>query len=213
MIFKIDLHVHSRYSGDNDADPGDMVERAVQKGLQGIAFTEHYSYESSEPVDDLQKEFGDRIRIFRGVELSLPEGHCLVFGVNTDRLGLSGASVSEIIRIVNGSGGVVIPSHPYRGGSSLGDRVLELEGITALEGHNGSNMVLMNKKAVEAAQALSIPYTGGSDAHAPEETGSCYTEFHEEVTREGLIVALRRGVCRGVDTRKVGLWDWAFGTR
>lgn len=210
-MFRIDLHVHTRYSGDNDADPREMVERAIRKGLHGLAVTEHYSYEASGEVECLREEFLGTLRIFRGVELSTPEGHCLVFGVNTDRLDLSGMPVTDIIRIVNDEGGVVIPSHPFRGGSSLGDQVIELEGITALEGYNGCNMVSMNKRAVDVARLLSIPYTGGSDAHAPDEVGSCYTEFNEEITRENLVYMLKKGGYRGVDTRKIGLREWVPG--
>lgn len=212
-MFRIDLHVHTRYSGDSDADPREMAESAIKKGLQGIAITEHYSYEASESAERLREEFTDSLKIFRGVELSLPEGHCLVFGVDTDGLDLSGMPVSHVIGEVNFAGGVVIPSHPFRRGNSLGARVTELKGITALEGYNGCNMVAMNKQAVEAARSLALPYTGGSDAHAPEEVGSCYTEFSEEVTYDNFITLLRGGGYRGVDTRKIGLREWFFGVR
>lgn len=213
MIFRIDLHVHTKYSGDTDAEPRSMVERAVQKGMQGLAVTEHYSYEASEAVESLREEYRGILNIFRGVELSTHQGHCLVFGVNTDRFDLSGMPVVEVIRIVNREGGVVIPSHPYRGFNSLGDVVLELKGITALEGYNGCNMVSMNKKSVKAARTLSLPVTGGSDAHYPDEVGACYTEFEDEVTYENFVGTLRSGRYRGIDTRKIGLRDWVLGDR
>lgn len=38
----IDMHVHSRASGDSDADPEELILRAINIGLQGIVFTEHY---------------------------------------------------------------------------------------------------------------------------------------------------------------------------
>jgi histidinol phosphatase-like PHP family hydrolase len=86
MIVKIDLHVHSIYSGDNDSDPEESVCKALRLNLDGIAFTEHYSYAASEPVEILREKYGDRIMIFRGVEFSAAEGHCLIFGVDTDKL-------------------------------------------------------------------------------------------------------------------------------
>ena len=46
MKYKIDLHVHSKNSGDNNADPEESIERAIEQGLDGIAFTEHYSFGS-----------------------------------------------------------------------------------------------------------------------------------------------------------------------
>ncbi len=203
MKFKIDLHVHTKYSGDNDSDPEEAVLRAIELGLHGIAFTEHYSYEASEPVEILKEKYKNNILIFRGVEFSTAEGHCLIFGVDTDMLSINYASVNEVMRVVHQEGGVVIPSHPYRSVNSLGDLVRNVPGLCALEGYNGCNMHAFNAKAIEAAEALKLPYTGGSDAHTPWEVGSCFTEFDEVVTTENLIEELKAGKFRGVDTRKI----------
>jgi len=200
--------VHSLYSGDNNSDPEESVVRAIELGLHGIAFTEHYSYASSEPVERLKEKYSG-ITIFRGVEFSAAEGHCLIFGVDTDKLSMKYAPVAEVVKIVNSSDGVVIPSHPYRGGNSLGDLVRGLNGICAIEGHNGCNMHVFNKKALEAAKMLGLPYTGGSDAHAPEEVGACFTEFKSPVTEHNLVSLLRAGDYCGVDVRKIGR-VWPF---
>lgn len=202
MPFRIDLHVHSKYSGDNVSEPEESVQRAIELKLDGIAFTEHYSYEASEPVERLKEKYRDAIRIFRGVEFSSAEGHCLIFGVNTDILPIKRAPVEEVIRIVNDSGGVVIPSHPYRIGNSLGDVITQVRGICAVEGYNGCNLHQYNSRAIEAAQTLKLPCTGGSDAHAPGEVGMCHTEFDGEVTEDNLIGILKRGRYRGVDNRR-----------
>jgi len=201
MPLKIDLHVHSKYSGDNVSEPEEAVLKAIELNLDGIAFTEHYSYEASEPVERLKEKYRDSIRIFRGVEFSTAEGHCLIFGVDTDTLPIRHAPVEEVLRIVNDSGGVLIPSHPYRMGNSLGDIILRVRGICAVEGYNGCNMHAYNSKAVEAALSLHLPYTGGSDAHAPEEVGVCYTEFDDGVADDDLVRLLKKGNYRGVDAR------------
>jgi predicted metal-dependent phosphoesterase TrpH len=203
MKFKIDLHVHTKYSGDNDSDPEESILHAIDLGLHGIAFTEHYYYEASEPIEILKEKFEKSILIIRGVEFSTAEGHCLIFGVDTDALSIKYASINEVIRVVQQKGGVVIPSHPYRSVNSLGDLVRYMPGICALEGYNGCNMHSFNMRAIEAADALKLPYTGGSDAHTPREVGSCFTEFEDEVTDENLVAVLKAGKFRGVDTRKI----------
>jgi predicted metal-dependent phosphoesterase TrpH len=208
MPFKIDLHVHTRHSGDNDADPEESVARAISRDLQGIAFTEHYYYEVSEFAERLSMKYRDRIVIFRGVEFSTSDGHCLVFGVNTDGLGLKGLSADEVVRVVVGAGGVVIPSHPYRMGNSLGDSIRRVKGICAVEGYNGCNMERFNVKAVEVARELRLPFTGGSDAHDPADVGACYTEFDDLVTEENFIELLKAGRYHGVDTRKISKGFW-----
>lgn len=200
---KIDLHVHSRYSGDNNADPEETVLEAIQKGLQGIAFTEHYTYAASEPIEFLKEKYRVRIMIFRGVEFSSREGHCLIFGVDTDMLGIKHARISDIVRVVGDAGGVVIPSHPYRSVNSIGDLVRTIPGFAALEGYNGCNMHGFNAKAVEAAEAVRLPFTGGSDAHASRDVGSCYTEFDDPVSEDNLIGLLKLGRYRGIDRRKI----------
>lgn len=203
MNFKIDLHVHTKYSGDNDSDPEEAILRAIELGLNGIAFTEHYYYEASAFVGALKKKYESSILVLRGVEFSSAEGHCLIFGVDTDKLSIKYSPVEEVIRTVNQSGGVVIPSHPYRSVNSIGDLVRKVPGICALEGYNGCNMHAFNVKAIEAADARKLPVTGGSDAHIPWEVGSCYTEFADVVTPENFIDVLKAGKYRGVDSRKI----------
>ena len=203
-MFKLDLHVHSHYSGDNDSDPEETVVRAIEQGLDGLAFTEHYYYHVSGPVEALRKKYGAGIRIFRGVEFSTVEGHCLVFGVDTDKLSLKHVPIEELISVVNEAGGAVIPSHPYRRGTSLGDLIRSVKGICAVEGYNGCNMSILNERAVETARELNLPYTGGSDAHAPSEVGACFTGFAEDVTYENFIDLLKKGNYSGVDMRPGG---------
>jgi hypothetical protein len=203
MKSKIDLHVHSKYSDDNDSDPEASILRAIELGIQGIVFTEHYFYGVSEPVEKLKEKYAKQLLIFRGVEFSSAEGHCLVFGVNTDKLAMKHAPIEEVIRIVNAAGGVVVPSHPFRPGTGIGEMVRDMPGIVALEGCNGVNLPEMNTRAIEAARARNLPYTGGSDAHEPQEVGACFTEFDQRVTYENFVDLLKAGKFQGVDTRKL----------
>ena len=203
MEFNVDLHIHSLASGDSDAAPEELVLQAIKIGLHGIAFTEHYYYEASETAEVLAERYRNDILVLRGVEVSASNGHCLVFGVNTDRLLSSYLPMIEVVQIVNRQGGVVIPSHPYRGINSLGDAVKTMKGICALEGYNGCNPHAFNVRAVEAAGELGLPFTGGSDAHEYSSVGLCYTAFAETVTRDNFVDLLKSGNYRGVDTRRI----------
>lgn len=204
-FFRVDMHVHTMHSGDNDAEPIETIEEAIRRGLDGIAFTEHYSYCASAYVEDLSPKYARKIAILRGVELSAKEGHLLVFGLDTDRLRLGGAPVMDIVEAVNREGGVVIPSHPYRGGSGIGELIGSLKGLCALEGYNGCNIHPMNMRAVEAAGRLGLPHIGGSDAHAPREVGSCHTRFSAPVSQDNIVEALKAGAYAGYDTRKISM--------
>ncbi len=77
-----DQHTHSRHSFDSATAPRDNVEQALKLGLAGLAFTEHFDthedewgdclYDDarfSEEIRTLQTEYGDRIRICKGLEV------------------------------------------------------------------------------------------------------------------------------------------------
>jgi histidinol-phosphatase (PHP family) len=80
-----DTHVHSFFSADSEADPGEVVRKAVEAGLPELCFTDHIDWDF--PVNDLvfdfdmaayfsvisglRERYRDSIRILAGVELGL----------------------------------------------------------------------------------------------------------------------------------------------
>ena len=117
--------------------------------------------------------------------------------------------MQEVVNEVNQLNGIVIPTHPFRGNNSIGEGIRNIQGLCALEGYNGYSHHSQNKKALNVADALNLPFTGGSDAHAAREVGSCYTEFTTEVKEDNLVDLLRAGQYRGIDKRKISR-GWPF---
>ena len=77
-----DQHVHSRHSLDSESDPRDCVLRALEVGLGGLTFTEHYDthpedwptciYDDeaySTRIATLRGEFAGAIHIGKGIEV------------------------------------------------------------------------------------------------------------------------------------------------
>ena len=77
-----DQHLHSKFSFDSKAEPIDNVRRAVELGLAGLTFTEHYDTHPDEwedcvyddeaygqALDRCREKFGDRIFIGKGIEV------------------------------------------------------------------------------------------------------------------------------------------------
>mgnify|MGYP002512381114 CR=1 FL=1 len=83
-----DTHMHSSFSGDSKSSPQSMIEAAIQKGLDGICFTDHIDYDY--PIDPqhptvflfdpaeynntmhrLQQQYADRMPVLYGIELGL----------------------------------------------------------------------------------------------------------------------------------------------
>ena len=43
-----DTHMHCHFSGDSDTAPEDMIKASIEKGLNGICFTDHLDYDYKE---------------------------------------------------------------------------------------------------------------------------------------------------------------------
>ena len=198
----IDCHCHTIHSHDNWLEPVDLVRRAKRLGLEGVCITEHYSYEASAPVEAIGRDEG--LLVLRGVEISTNRGHLLAYGVEDDGWNIWGRDnylpLLEVIARINALGGICVPAHPFReiGLSSLLDGLLDLQGIAAVETHNGCNLDSDNDLALRAAAFLSLPSLGGSDCHTTNAVGRCATEFSQPVSdMAGFVAAVRAGQCRG----------------
>lgn len=77
-----DQHLHTRYSWDAQADPDDHVRRAIDLGLAGLTFTDHFDSHPSEwplcqydydaiagTVAELRERYGRHVFIGHGIEV------------------------------------------------------------------------------------------------------------------------------------------------
>jgi len=195
-MFKIDLHIHTRLGGDSLIKPEEVVVRAQEVGLDAVCITEHHSHDLSEPFDEISRQAN--FPIFRGMEYRADNGHLLVYGVRASRGTLpSGLPVQKAVDWIQKNGGVAVPAHPYQHsltGQFMGDDILQIGGLFALEVLNGSVPSKDNRRAQEAAKRLKIYGIGGSDAHGLQVMGKAYTCFPGPVTSmQELTVALKAG--------------------
>lgn len=86
MLIKTDTHTHSlNFSGDAVSYMDEMCEKAIEKGLERICFTEHVDfdphYDDSFPFDaekykrtieTMRDRYGDRLEILKGIEVGEP---------------------------------------------------------------------------------------------------------------------------------------------
>jgi predicted metal-dependent phosphoesterase TrpH len=196
---KIDLHVHTANSDDAYGEPEEVLAAAVEAGLDGLALTEHSSYEKSEVFLDLAPRF--HLAVFVGAEVATRSGHMLVFSEairQWNRFRGNENDARELIDAVNSAGGAVVAAHPYRMGPGCGGAA-NLRGLAAVETCNGANRPFENQLAAAMAEKLGLPCTGGSDAHFTDEIGRCFTVFTVPVhTVPELVAALKAGRCSSV---------------
>lgn len=82
-----DQHLHTWFSTDSETDPADNVRQAVESGLAGVTFTDHfdthpiewplcrYEYNGiARAVRKLRAQYGPRIRIGQGIEVCYQPG-------------------------------------------------------------------------------------------------------------------------------------------
>ncbi len=220
---RIDLHVHtSPLSPDSSMSADEAIEAAREIGLDGICFTEHDRAWGAADIHALRAKHD--FPVFRGVEVMLRGGiEVLVFGLDRDFTSL--LELAELRKMVAAANGFMVCAHPFRGlpEHTLADSTAAIETvlgrmdigcIDAVEGLNGRNKDKHNQAALEMAAAHGLKTTGGSDAHAASEVGTCVTVFEREVRTGGdLLRELAAGRFTSARFRARQAWAWQDSTR
>lgn len=211
-----DLHLHtSFYSSCSLIDPEELIRKAAELNLDGLALTEHGLRWPDEKFDRLRRiaDFLGLI-LLRGQEISTyssingPEGEFLVFGVK--RSITADLSAQELVKRVHGEGGILIAAHPFKLSRlskkkyyGAGERVYELE-LDALELYHPDHDEEALTKVRQAMAKLALPGTGSSDAHQIHEVGLCVTIFEKPIFNEqDLLREIRAGRIQARDNRKM----------
>lgn len=177
MSMKCDFHVHTRYSYDSTSLPREVVDVAIQKGIDCLAITDHE--ETKGATKAAEYAFYKSVLIIPGIEVKSREGDIL--GLNVKKAIPAGLSARETIKKIKEQGGMVIIPHPfaiiYPFKGDLGGLLREIDGIEVL---NAALFSSENKKAMDFARESNLCLTAGSDAHFPNLIGRAYLEIPGE---------------------------------
>ncbi|QSQ15524.1 PHP-associated domain-containing protein [Myxococcus landrumensis] len=196
----IDLHAHSHLSKGCELDPRAVLERAALFGLDGVAFTETNTQDGCDELFEIGAK--SKVKVFVGLELLTDRGQYLCFfpkpelapepvqmwGSNREKPW----SAAECLPKVKALGAAIIAARPFDRDSAhpAMDYVRSLNVLSAVEGYNARVKQTANDLAVEAAEALKLPCTGGSDARSSlDEVGRGATFFKNPVTTQAQLVA------------------------
>jgi hypothetical protein len=191
MQVTADLHVHSNYSKDSLITPEDLVYHAKKRGLTAVAVTDHNQIEGSLKI---AKEVD--FLIIPGMEVSSADGHIVALRLN--ELIPKGLRAAETVDRIHAAGGIAIAVHPYAWfKGSLASHVEEAK-FDAIETLNASAFPFgrCKRKAIEVAQKLHLPQTGGTDAHYGPAIGCGYTAIECEPTVDEIVKAIVGGRCK-----------------
>jgi histidinol phosphatase-like PHP family hydrolase len=199
---KIDLHVHaSERSGCSTAGEEELIEAAIDYGLDGLAFTDHHRLVDPGRLEQLNRRYAPFL-IFGGVEISLIEGEdVLVLGVRDPALEERDWDYPTLFDLVRSQGGFVTLAHPFRysGRIAIDIERYRPDAIEALSVHIG----LDQADLISLVRArLDLPALFNSDAHRVDHVGLYCNALERAVrTEEELIEELAAGryapqVCR-----------------
>jgi len=169
--FKIDLHVHSSYSGDCKVSPREVLREAKKKGLDAIGITDHGTRAGGLEAERIARG----IKVLVGQEILTKQGEVVVFNLDQD---LEEADdLAKTCRTAKDLGGFIIIPHPFdplrHGIGKQISRVLDY--IDAIEAFNPKCFFAWsNKRADEFAREHGIPAVAGSDAHKKEDIGMAH---------------------------------------
>jgi predicted metal-dependent phosphoesterase TrpH len=200
---KIDLHVHaSERSRCALAGEEEMIQAAIARGIDGLAFTDHHSLVPLARLRDLNRTYAP-FRIFGGVEISVGEGEdLLVLGANDLALESRDWTYPALYDFVRGREGFLILAHPFRFRDTIG---LDLEQFPpdAIEVRSNNTPAADDAKIRHTAERFSIRLICSSDAHRTEHVGM----YHSQLTRmpqdeRDMLAILRAGhyTCHSLET-------------
>jgi len=224
----IDLHAHTRpLSWDSVLTPDDVIDLAKQRGLDGVAFTEHdYAFDPEE-ARRLQRRH--RFLVFAGIEMNVEEGHALVYGLHRYEVAMH--RLRDLVPRVAAVGGAIVAAHPYRRWMpepvvlqtvvwddlheyrqalrrAEGVGLFRAERLCAMDVLNGRGTRRQNRFSHELCAWLGLPRMGASDSHEPEDVGRAATYFERDVTNEReLVEELLAGRVWAIDMTRGELTD------
>ncbi len=173
---KIDLHVHcSERSGCSRASENDLVQRAIATGLDAIAFTDHDRLVPAFHLAELNQRFAP-FRIFGGIEITLPEEHILVFGIQDPLLESRSWNYTDLWHFVREKSGFMVLAHPFRFQPYIGAEI-DLYPPDAIEIHSLNTAPRHELRIRTIAENLGLRLMSNSDAHTASSLGLYYTQF------------------------------------
>ena len=195
---RVDLHMHSMWSGDCTTTPEELAEAVAETGIDVLCLTDHNTVNGAL---ELAASGALGCRVVVGEELRTAAGEMIGLFL-TARLPF-GLSPVEAVTRIRDQGGLVYVPHPFdpmrhclredvlRGLAADG-------GLDAVEVFNAkTSLQSLNQKAADLAAEFDLAAGAGSDSHVPEAVGAAFVEMPDFTDPASFLAALRAGSVHG----------------
>jgi len=174
---KIDLHCHSYYSPDAISSPEDLIKTALEKGLDGVAITDHDTTAGwQEAIKAAQKL---NAFLILGEEIRTKQGDILGLFLKKEVKG-KGDDPLQVIKKIKNQGGIVVIPHPFHFLEKFKGNLTEYKDlIDGIEVFNSRALFGNDKKALDFAKKHNLAKIASSDAHHKNCVGDAYTIVEE----------------------------------
>lgn len=218
----MDVHVHTNpASSDSMLEPSELVELAIANGLTAISMSEHDFTLESHKQQEFRDQYPDLFINF-GMEVSTDLGHMLAFGMPGYLPGIR--RLEKLREEADKVGAFVVVAHPFRRlfdpvtamrtgekfeltPAEAAEQMEVFKLVHGIEVANGANTPQENYFALEVAQILGMPATGGSDAHSTSGIGTFATAFERSVgSKDELLEEFHAGRFEAIHKTKADRW-------
>lgn len=202
-MIRVDLHVHTKYSGDCVLSPDKLIDACEKMGIKCIAVTDHDTIEGAIKLKEIAP-----FKVIIGEEIRTQDGE--INGLFLIEEIPPGLSAEETIRRIKSQGGLVYIPHPFsffRREAMYIDKLHEIYShADIIECYNGRNFLFFeNRRAIKFARERDIAMGGGSDTHYQGEIGNIFVEMEDFTTSQEFLSNLKRGkVVIAPYSRRVG---------
>jgi predicted metal-dependent phosphoesterase TrpH len=188
--YRVDYHVHSRYSYDSDLALEVLVERALETGLDRLHVTDHDTIDGALALRDMCPA---GLEIAVGCEFSTEDGS-QVLGLGLTTM-IVERRLPHILAAIHEQGGRVLLPHPFRRSSGIfraemartAAFVDEMLAHTDLvECFNGRDSYEKNQMSYRFAAERGLAAVAASDAHTPAEVGLVFVEYDASEVIDGV---------------------------
>jgi predicted metal-dependent phosphoesterase TrpH len=190
-MIKVDLHVHTKYSGDCMFQLENLISACKKMGINCVAITDHDTIEGALKFREIAP-----FKVIIGEEIRTRDGE--INGLFLNKEIPPGLSAEETIERIKLQGGLVYIPHPYSFFRREAMYIRKLNEIYSdvdiIECYNGRNFLFFeNKRAIKFASEKNIIMGAGSDSHHQAEIGNISIDMEDFDTKEEFLLNLRKG--------------------